>query len=300
MKTALLIINPNAGKKSGKRDAAYITERLKQKGYHCEHVLCDTVDALDNQLQHAIFTNYEFVGIVGGDGSMHAFINAVLKTHEQIPVPLALFPCGTGNAFNLDIGCNSIDETLSCIFTNTTSYIDIAEMKMNKEVLWSFNIIGCGLVAEINLLAEKLRWLGAMRYNVASLIKLLGNPNYHLNVSTEHATFSDRYSFVLACNTRYTGKGMMMAPHALLNDGKFDVTLVKACSVFTLLRLFPKIFSGKHLGDPVIHYVQTNSLTVSAAPLQLKTNIDGEINGETPFSLVIHREKVKVFVSANS
>jgi diacylglycerol kinase family enzyme len=227
---------------------------------------------------------------------MHSFLNAVLKRHSNLEIPVALFPCGTGNAFNLDIGCTTIDETLECIFRNDQSYIDVAEVNCGTQRLWSFNILGCGLVAEINKLAENLRWMGASRYTVASLIKLIGNPSTQLSISTGQTKIDGRFSFVLACNTRYTGKGMMMAPNAKLKDGKFDVIVVKSCSALKLLRLFPKIFQGKHLGADVVQYLQTDVLEVSSGARNLPANIDGELNGHTPFTLTVRPDKIKVFM----
>lgn len=296
MNKALLVVNPHSGKKNAERDALQITQRLAADSVHCEVFISRDISALEQFIKNCDFSSYTFAGLVGGDGTMHAFINAVLKQQETVPLPLALFPCGTGNAFNLDIGCNSLEDTLSAISRGKTSFIDIAQVNFEHEVLWSFNILGCGLVADINQLAEKMRWLGASRYTIASLIKLISNPSAYLQIRSEHETLEGKFSFVLACNTRYTGKGMMMAPLAKLNDGKFDVIVVKHCSMFKLLRLFPKIFEGKHLGADVLQYIQTSQLSVTCHDRPGHTNIDGEMKGTLPFSFRVHPDKVRVFM----
>ena len=298
MKNALLIVNPFSGKKKGERIAAEISNKLGERGIASKVFVSTRVSTMEQFLQGRPLKDFDFVGLVGGDGTMHTFLNAALRLYEQIPVPVALFPGGTGNAFNFDIGCNTIEETLNTIYAKKSAFIDIAEVTYGNERLWSFNIIGCGLVAEINKLAENLRWLGASRYTIASLIKLLANPSKQLAVTTDQGRFEGRFSFVLACNTRYTGKGMLMAPHAKLDDGKFDVTLVKACSAIKLLMLFPKIFKGQHLGADVLTYLQTSTLTVGSGLETLPTNIDGELKGHTPFSLNIQRGKVNVFMKS--
>jgi diacylglycerol kinase (ATP) len=296
MKKALLIANPHSGKKLGERQAIYISEKLAASGIDCTVFVSRDINDMQRFLEVTQVNDYQFAGLLGGDGTMHAFINAVLNRYDEVPLPIALFPCGTGNAFNFDIGCSTIDETLQNILANKTSCVDIAEVHCGNERLWSFNILGCGLVTEINKLAESMRFLGTSRYTIASVIKLLANPTIQLKIKTDQGVHEGRFSFILACNTRYTGKGMLMAPHAKLNDGKFDVIVVKACSALKLLLLFPKIFKGKHLGADVITYVQTDTLEVRSINGAQPTNIDGELKGNTPFSLKVHRNKVRVFL----
>lgn len=296
MGKALLIVNPYSGKKNGEIIAKDIREKLEAQSYTCTTHVSKSIVSLQQFISRTTLEDYTFIGLIGGDGTMHEFLNAALAKYQQILVPIALFPCGTGNAFNLDIGCTTIEETLRRIFENKTSFVDVAQVQYSNKTLWSFNILGCGLVAEINQLAERLRLFGAARYNIASVVKLLSNPIAHYSIKTDTKTFEGRYSFVLACNTRYTGKGMLMAPHAQLNDGKFDVTIVQACSALKLLMLFPKIFKGEHLTADILTYVQTSSLSVSSSKTKAATNIDGEIKGELPFSFTVHANKIKVFV----
>lgn len=296
MKQALIIVNPHSGKKTGEREAAGICQTLKAKGIDSTVFVSHSIAALHDFLEKQPLGGFNFAGLVGGDGTLHAFLNAVLDRYDEVPLPVALFPCGTGNAFNFDIGCTTVDETLQCIYAGAPVAIDVAEVHCGATRHWSFNIVGCGLVADINRLAENMRWLGASRYTVASLIKLLANPRAHLKITSDQGVLEGQFSFVLACNTRYTGKGMLMAPHAQLHDGKFDVIVVEACSVFKLLRLFPKIFTGGHLGADVLHYLQTSTLEVSSGNGSLPTNMDGELKGEVPFALTVRRNKLRVFV----
>ncbi len=293
----LFIVNPFSGKRIGEKTAKTIAEKLSHNSAVSEIFVSHNLTELNAFVGSTNLNDFGWIGIIGGDGTMHGFMNAALNAYGSVNPPLALFPCGTGNAFNFDIGCATVDETLACVLQNRTSYIDVAEVTYeNGERLWSFNILGCGLVADINRLAEKWRWLGGMRYNVASVIKLLGNPVQEYEITTDNDRFSGKYSFMLACNTRYTGKGMMMAPHAELNDGKFDIILVKACSAFKLLTLFPKIFKGQHLGADVLSYLQTSSLSIISKNGPQQSNIDGEMKGQTPFRFIVHKNKVRVFV----
>lgn len=295
MKRALLICNPYSGNQKAKQATDKIVSELSSHDFSCQVFVSESIYALQQFIVREPFDDLAFIGLIGGDGTMHVFLNAMLQRFEKVPVPVALFPCGTGNAFNFDIGCTTIDHTLQLIYNNRCSFIDVAEVTANKQKLWTFNILGCGLVTDINRLAEKMRWLGALRYTVASLIKLMANPKSQLTITTSEGSMEGSFSFVLACNTRFTGKGMLMAPHAQLNDGKLDVLIVKACSRFQLLTLFPKIFKGEHLDASVLTYIHSNYLKVESASKPLPTNIDGELIGSTPLEVLVHANKLTVY-----
>lgn len=293
-KKALLIVNPYSGRKNGTRIGSYIAEQMQHMGYICTPFISETTEHLRSFVSQNHPDKFDCIGIIGGDGTMHEFINAAFTAFGSFKTPVALFPCGTGNAFNLDIGCLNVDDTLETIRNNSISPVDVAEVNYADTTLWSFNIVGVGLVADINDLAERMRWLGGSRYTIASLIKLMRNRTLRAHVTSEEYDAEEEISFVLACNTRYTGKGMMMAPLATLHDGKFDVLIVKACSRLKLLRLFPKIFKGAHLDSDVLHYTQCTHLSVHGAAFE-HTNIDGEMKGNAPFSFRVHQHKLYVF-----
>ena len=153
--------------------------------------------------------------------------------------------------------------------------------------------MGCGLVAHINVLAEKLRWLGAARYTIASLIKIVANPTIKAKITVNNEVHANDYCFLFACNTRYTGKAMKMAPLAKLNDGLIDFLIVEKASRLQLLMLFPKVFSGKHMSSPILKYVQAKHIAIETETPQI-VNIDGEMKGNTSLQIIMHHQKLKV------
>ena len=90
---------------------------------------------------------------------------------DKKKLPLSFFPGGTGNAFVRDIDFLDTKKALSRTLENKKRKIDIFLCKTQKKQFYSFNIVGWGIPSDINILAEKLRFLGGMRYNVASLIE---------------------------------------------------------------------------------------------------------------------------------
>src|SRR5689334_315113 len=105
MKKGLLIVNPHSGKKNGEREAARIREEFTERNFEISTFVSNSINELVRFVEECSFSDFEFVGLVGGDGTMHEFLNAALRRYDHLPLPIALFPCGTGNAFNYDIGC---------------------------------------------------------------------------------------------------------------------------------------------------------------------------------------------------
>jgi diacylglycerol kinase family enzyme len=146
----------------------------------------------------------------------------------------------------------SVEKATELLINGKEMLVDLAEIKMNKNIIWSFNIIGCGLVSHINILAEKLRWLGAARYNIATIINIIVNPVLKAKIYFNDEIHAKDYCFLLACNTRFTGKGMEMAPLAKLNDGLIDFLIVEKTSRLKLLIIVTsklgQILKTKQLG----------------------------------------------------
>jgi diacylglycerol kinase family enzyme len=173
--------------------------------------------------------------------------------------------------------------------------MDIAKVDAAGETIYGFNIVGWGLPTDINLLAEKLRWLGGQRYNVASILEVIKNTRRLARISIDGQNIAGDYGFILACNTIHTGNAMKMAPLAQIDDGLIDLLIVRKAGRMKLLSLFTKIFKGGHVGDPVVGYHQAKEF--SLVPLENHAlNIDGEIIGNTPIYVKMLPSEIEVLV----
>ena len=59
--------------------------------------------------------------------------------------------------------------------------------------------------------------------------------------------------------------------------------------------MFPKVFSGKHIADPIVEYHQVKSFSVIPKEENI-LNIDGEMIGCTPIDVVVVPAAVDVLV----
>ena len=292
MKKILIITNPYSGKKQASK------------------ILSDILDVFNKTPIETITTEYknhpykiantidfgELTGIVviGGDGTMHEVINGMLARSDNKKIPIGLIPGGTGNSFMHDLNCLNPIDAVNQIIKMKTRKIDLVKIKTDNKIIYSFNVSGWGMPPDINILAEKMRWMGPQRYNIASLIEIMKFKKRKCRLIINDKNILDDYSFVLCCNTIHTGKGMKIAPKAKLDDGLMDVVAVKKTNRLQLLKLFPKIFSGNHINHPVVKYNQVKSISIKP-DINSALIIDGEILGETPCEMELVANAIEIF-----
>jgi YegS/Rv2252/BmrU family lipid kinase len=293
-KKILFLINDHAGNLHAGDMASRVEQTLSAQGYSIETVR-STFKGSFIKLIPEIHKEFDLVAVFGGDGTMHEVINGLMQLKNPSDIDVMLFPCGTGNAFDHDLNCLTEEEAVRRIIQRKKMKIDVMRIHSSNRKIFSFNVTGWGLVSQINRLAERLRWMGDSRYTIAALISIFKNPSQRATIKINEHVFEDEFSFVLICNTKHTGKGMKMAPDAILNDGMVDVLMVRKVSFWKLLLLFPKIYSGKHIHSPLLQYIQTKKLEIlckdsSSVPLL----VDGEIIGNCPFTLEVVPQSISV------
>jgi len=291
MKKILIVTNPHSGKKKGEKILNDILKKFKAIPYN---IIKTTHKNHPYEIANTInFDDINVICVIGGDGTMHEVINGMLSRSDNKQIPIGLIPGGTGNSFMHDLNCLNPIEAVNQIIKMEKRKIDLVKITTSNEILYSFNVAGWGMPPDINILAEKMRWLGSQRYNIASLIEIMKFKKRKCKLIINEKNISDDYSFVLCCNTIHTGKGMKIAPKAKLDDGLMDVVAVKKTNRLKLLKLFPKIFSGNHVNDPVVKYHQVKAISINP-DINSDLIIDGEVLGKTPCTMEVLGKKIDV------
>ena len=295
MKKYYLLVNPKGGHKKGleiyeKVKHVFTNADTNVTVLHTEYAghAFDFANTLD-------FVGYDGLCAIGGDGTMYELINGMLKRDDNHKIPIGLITGGTGNSFMYDVDCLDPIDAAKRIVQHKLRPLDIAKVNANGELFYSFNIIGWGLATDAGKLAEKLRWLGGVRYDVASIIEVLKGKDRIATLTLDKEVIKENFIFIIGCNTIHTGKAMKMAPLAQLNDGKIDLIIVRKTSRINLLKLFPKLFSGDHIKSSLVEYRQVKNFSISLEETNDLT-IDGEIIGTTPLNVQMVPKMVNVLV----
>ena len=247
---------------------------------------------LANQLN---MDGYDGFCCIGGDGTLNEVINGLLSRKDRLKFPIGLITGGTGNSFMHDLDCLDPIEAANKIISDKRRFIDVFSCNTDGKTFYGFNILGWGIPTDANILADKLRWMGPQRYNFASIIEVLRHKKRFARVIIDNNSIGADFAFIIGCNTIHTGKGMRMAPLARLNDGLIDLIIVRKVSRFKLLKLFPKVFSGKHIGDPGVDYRQVKQFKIMSED-KSQLNLDGEVLGSTPVEVKILPKEVEILI----
>ena len=99
----------------------------------------------------------------------------------------------------------------------------------------------------------------------------------------------DEYMIGAISNGRIFGKGMKIAPDARLDDGLFDVVLVKGMKMLEFFMNAWKIYAGTHLSHPKISLIRGRRIEALAEDDtgDVLIEIDGEQVGILPATFEI-------------
>lgn len=295
MKRFHLIVNPEGGKKKGLHILEKVLPIFEKNKTDLNILETQHVGHAEEYANTVNFDGYDGLCAIGGDGTMFELVNGMLSRVDNSRIPIGLITGGTGNAFMHDLDCLDPIQAVKRILKGNLRPIDIAEVITKEKKYYSFNIIAWGLANDAATMAEKLRMLGNVRYDIASIIEVLRGRKRIAKLSFEDVSIEDDFVFILGCNTIHTGKGMKMAPHALLDDGKIDLVIVKKASKLKLLNLFPKLFTGNHIKSSLVDYVQVDKFSIQTED-ETSLMIDGEIVGTTPCDICMSTKQINVLV----
>ena len=291
----ITIVNPF----SGKRKSIQIFNKIKPI-FNSNNIELDNIETkfqghAKELIQKIDLSIYDGIIIIGGDGTFHETINGMLNRLDKKKIPIGIIPGGSGNSFMMDLNLTDPIKATNAIINLKTKSIDVTKIHMQKELLYSINLIGWGMVTDVGIRSENYRFIGPARYTIASIIEIIFKKTRKALLEINDKKIQQEFTFIVACNSMNIGKGMKMAPKAKIDDGLIDVITVDGnIKRKRLLSVLPKLFTGEHIHEPEVNYYQTNKFSITSDNKDL-LNIDGEIIGSTPFKVEIIPKAIKIF-----
>jgi diacylglycerol kinase (ATP) len=126
---------------------------------------------------------------------------------------------------------------------------------------------------------------GPMRYNLAVLRELPTFRAIPYVVTVDALRIETQAMLVAVANGPAFGGGMRVAPDARYDDGWFDVMVLHRVSVPTFLRVFPRVFAGRHTDHPRVEIVRGRRVRLEATGIV--TQADGEPFEPLPLELEV-------------
>jgi len=152
---------------------------------------------------------------------------------------------------------------------------------------WFAGVLCGGFDALVNERANGWRHpRGRLRYDLATLRELpaLRAREYRLELDGE--PWQVPAVLVVVANAPSYGGGLRICPSARMDDGLLDVVVVAPVSRTALVRLYPRVFAGRHVGDPRVRIRRARQVSIDTA------GIVGYADGERLAALPLHCELV--------
>ncbi|MFQ5792635.1 MAG: diacylglycerol/lipid kinase family protein [Acidobacteriota bacterium] len=284
---ALLLVNPAAGRRRAVQTGIRVAQRLREAGVHAELVESRTFEHGVELAEGAKTSDWDIVVAVGGDGTAHAVANGLCRSPKAARPAMGIVPCGRGNDFAAQLGIRDLETACGAVLGGVRRAVDIG----CTEARFFLGVAGAGFDSQVARRAQRrvpvLSGTGVYVYSVLRTLAVF--EPFQARIVYDSGEYEGPITFAAVGNTSRYGGGMCIAPHASMDDGLLDLCLVKEISRATLLRMFPRVFSGAHIHHPQVFYTQTKSVAIeSSVPAELFA--DGEFLQRVPVRIdVAHR-----------
>ena len=289
----ILLINPTSGKGAGLRAGQRAVAVFRAAGLEVTDIV--GTDAADGERRAAAALAGDpdaALVVCGGDG----MVSMGLRLIEGTERPLGLIPAGTGNdtARTLGIPLKDPEAAARLVVEGRLGTLDVGEATTGEDapgtgspprVVRRFStVLACGLDSRVNDRANRMSWpRGQRRYDLALVLELRVFKPIDFEIRLDDRTLRTEGMMVAVGNGPSYGGGMLMCPGADPHDGRFQVTVVSKVSKLTLLRIFPKVFSGRHVTHPAVSVYDAARVEILADGVSCWS--DGERVGDLPVAL---------------
>jgi diacylglycerol kinase (ATP) len=252
MKPIPVLSNPSARAGGGGRPMSSITRALRFAGRSPQHLAARSPDEVTERLRELIVAGEQRVLLVGGDGLVHHAAQAATNS----PLALGIVPTGTGNdvARGLCIPTNVAGAIGTALIDEVA--IDVLRVRELDAAQQHIVVSVCtlGFSGDVNARANQLRRpRGRFRYTAATMLEIRQLRTMALSIEFDDEPAVDVDETLIAiANTPFFGGGMMIAPKADPTDAILDMCCIGKVGRVELLRVFPRVFRGKHLSHRAV------------------------------------------------
>lgn len=298
-----VVVNPTAAQGRGARTGARVANLLRGHGHDVLDLSgADAAQALGNARQ-AVIDGLAALVVVGGDGMVHLGVNAVAATGT----PLGIVAAGSGNDLARTVELPLHDAADACrvivdaLREGRSRPLDAVRVTGSDPMagVWYAGVFSAGLDAAVNARANRLTWPhGHLKYLRAVVGELGIFRPYSYRVTTDDEVWESDGTLVAVANGPMFGGGIRIVPEARLDDGMLDVVLAGPLTRPQVLRLFPQLYSGRHVRSPAVRMLRSRQVTIEAGPGNPPPPAfaDGEEIGALPWHLRVHAGAVRLLV----
>jgi diacylglycerol kinase (ATP) len=267
-----LILNPVAGTDAAPEQLTSILARLTPRFGVIDVAMTAAAGDARRVAREAASAGADHLLVAGGDGTLNEALNGVASVPGAFDrMTFGLLPLGTGNDFAGAIGIpTEPDAALDLLRHAPARAFDLG--RVNDRVF--INVSAGGFVADVSEAVDP-----ALKSIAGRLAYLIGGAKVLLGVEPFGCEVNGRTHSCLmfaVCNAPMFGGGRLIAPHAVPDDGAFDVCVIEAMNVLEFVALLRRVADGSHVTDERVSYFAAREVTL-AFDREIRVNADGEV-----------------------
>ncbi|MBR0339672.1 MAG: diacylglycerol kinase family lipid kinase, partial [Alistipes sp.] len=190
-----------------------------------------------------------------------------------------------GHSYLQDVGKVTYTESK---VEHTRYMANVAGMGFDAYVIEIFN--------HLKLKGYKGKWL-----YIYSLIKgFFSAKPAGATIEVDGKVIYNKLLFSLAVGIcRYNGGGIQQLPRAVANDGLLDLTIIRPVHWWHVIFRAKRLFNGRIYSIGHVQHAQGKNIKIVSAP-HIPLETDGELQGETPVTISVVPQAIKVVVTEES
>ncbi len=276
-KKLYFIYNPQAGMAKIRENLSQILEIFADSGF--EVTVCPTSRAGDaKKATIAADGKYDVIACSGGDGTLDDVTAGMLLSKTKVPI--GYIPAGSTNDFaqSLKIPMNMLDAAEVVAQCNCMAF-DMG--KFNKKSFVYVAAFGLFTDVSYGTSQDMKNTFGHFAYIIEAAARLPQTRPYHIKAEHDGMIMEDDFIFGMVSNSLSVG-GMkdITGDGVLLNDGLFEVTLIKnPVQVQDFTDIATAVFTRSQDNRFVFNF-KTRKIKFSSS-VEVPWTLDGEFGGNT-------------------
>ena len=288
----LIILNPHAGQEDEQRMRRRLGGAFAARGAAFDLASTERAGHATELAREATLLGYRAVAVCGGDGTLAEAATGLAGT----TTPLAIIPRGTANQVAQNLGIpRALEDAVDVAVFGTASSIDLGLIRDRAFAL----VAGAGFDAAVMQSATrelKERWgFGAYIYAAMKEALTAGPRRFRISVDAVSVMVAN----VGELFARWLPFRFSLAPQptSAWHDGLLDVVIVAPRNAPEIAEVLWRSASRRFTGSDRLLHFQSHEITIDADP-PIAVQADGDPAGQTPVSISVMRDAMRVIVPA--
>jgi YegS/Rv2252/BmrU family lipid kinase len=262
------IINPVSGVGSKRKVPRMIEEMTAGKGLSLKVSFTGYVGHAGELTKRAIEQGTKYILAVGGDGTVNEVATAMIHSDAI----LGIIPKGSGNGLARELHI-PMDAKRAIEVINKGNVSTIDGCKANGRVFFTTCGVGFDAAVSHKFAGEKRR--GSLTYIKNTIEEYLRYKPEVYELFIENHSIKEKAFLVACANASQYGNNAYIAPHANIQDGKMDITILSPFTPLDIPSLAFQLFTRQIDKNSRIKVIQATQLSIIRQK-QGMMHLDGE------------------------